>query len=87
MASTYGLSLCQQGKAGEAVALMTALKAEDLRQPQVALYYAIFLIAAGHPERAEDCLKLSADWPLLPEEKALLDRVRVANAKDEATPK
>ena len=87
IASTYGLSLQQQGKAEEAVALMSALKAEDLRQPQVALYYAIFLIAAGHPERAEEYLKLSADWPMLPEEKALLERVRVTQAKLEASPK
>ena len=87
IASTYGLSLCQQGKAEQAVALMSALKPEDLRQPQVALYYAIFLIAAGHAERAEDYLKLSAEWPMLPEEKALLDRVRVANAKEAASPR
>lgn len=85
IASTYALSLHQQGKAEEAVSVMSALKTEDLRQPQVALYYAIFLIAAGHPERAEGYLKLSTDWPMLPEEKALLDRAKVAKSKEEAT--
>jgi predicted Zn-dependent protease len=72
IASTYGLSLYQQGRTEEAVRIMSALKPEDLRQPQVALYYAIFLIAAGQSEKGEEYLKLSADWPMLPEEKALL---------------
>ena len=80
--STYGLSLYQKGKAEEAAALMAALKPEDLRQPQVALYYAIFLIAAGHAERAEEYVNLSAKWPMLPEEKALLDRVKAARASE-----
>ena len=86
IASTYGLSLFQQGKTEEAAAIMSALKPEDLRQPQVALYHAIFLIAAGHPEKAGDYLKLSKDWPMLPEEKALLERVKVASRKQETTP-
>ena len=85
--STYGLSLHQQGKTEEAVAVMSALKPEDLRQPQVALYYAIFLLAAGHAERAEEYLKLSATWTMLPEEKALLDRARGASLKKEKLPR
>ena len=82
IASTHGLSLYQQGKAEEAVALMSRLKPDELRQPQVALYYAIFLIAAGHAEKADDYLKLSATWPMLPEEKALLERVKIARLKE-----
>jgi hypothetical protein len=83
IASTYALSLFQQGKAEEAVAVMSAQKPEDLRQPQVALYYAIFLLAAGHKEKADEYLKLSADGAMLPEEKALLDRVKIAASKTE----
>jgi predicted Zn-dependent protease len=79
VAATYGLSLYQRGKAKEAVALMSTLKPEDLREPQVALYYAIFLIAAGHADRADEYLKLSAGSPMLPEEKALLARAKAAN--------
>jgi hypothetical protein len=84
IASTYALSLYQQGKAEEAVAVMAALGAEELRQPQVALYYAIFLLAVGQPEIAEGYLKRSADWPMLTEEKALLARVKEAKLKEEA---
>jgi thioredoxin-like negative regulator of GroEL len=84
IASTYGLSLYQQGKVEAAVAVMSALQPGDLRQPQVALYYAIFLFAAGQPEQAEGYLQLSANWPMLPEEKALLDRARLSHSKEEA---
>ncbi len=76
IASTYALSLYEQGKPAEAAAIMSALKPEDLRQPQIALYHAIFLIANGHADKAEDYLKLSAQSPMLPEEKALLGRVK-----------
>ncbi len=86
VASTYGLSLYQQGRAAEAVALMSMLKAEDVRQPQVALYYAIFLLAAGENEKAEEYLKLSAGSPMLPEEKALLDRAIAAASKQKELP-
>ena len=81
VASTYALSLFQQGKAADAAALMSALKPEQLRQPQVALYHAIFLLANGQAEKAQEYLKLSAEWPMLPEEKALLDRVTATSAK------
>ena len=76
VASTYALSLYEQGKPAEATAIMTTLKPEDLRQPQIALYHAIFLIASGQAEKADEYLKLSAQVPMLPEEKALLDRVK-----------
>jgi thioredoxin-like negative regulator of GroEL len=81
VASTYALSLFQRGRAGEAAAIMAAQKPEDLRQPQVALYCAIFLLGDGQSEKAEEYLKLSADWPMLPEEKSLLDRVKAATLK------
>ena len=83
LASTYGLSLYQQGKAEDAVAVMSALSPEELRRPQVALYYAVFLIGAGHADRAEEYVKLAAGSPMLPEEKALLDRVKVATQEAE----
>jgi predicted Zn-dependent protease len=81
IASTYALSLYQQGKAADAVALMSALKPDQLRQPQVALYHAIFLLANGQAGQAQGYLKLSDRWPMLPEEKAMLDRAKAASAK------
>ncbi len=81
VASTYALSLHQQGKAADAVAVMSAQKPETLREPQIALYQAIFLLSTGEAEKAGEFLKLSAKWPMLPEEKALLDRAKAAGAK------
>lgn len=81
IAITRGLSLYQQGKVTEAVALMASLKAEQLREPQVALYHAILLTAAGDAAKAAEYLPLAKDWKMFPEEKALLDRVKAAAAK------
>jgi Flp pilus assembly protein TadD len=80
VASTHGLSLYRQGRPEEAAAIMRSLKSEELRQPQVALYYGIFLTAAGQRDKGGENLQLAANWPLLPEEKALLHRVKEAAA-------
>ncbi len=80
LTSTYALSLYDQGKPAEALAAMATLKPEDLRQPQIALYHAIFLLANGQADKAEEFLKISAQVPMLPEEKSLLDNV-IANSK------
>ena len=82
VASTYALALYQKGRPEEAVTIMSALKPEELRDPQVAIYYGIFLTAAGFTAKAEEYLRLGAGWPLLPEEKALLERVKIAASKD-----
>jgi thioredoxin-like negative regulator of GroEL len=79
--STYALSLYQQGKAADAAALMSTLNPEALREPQVALHQAIFLLAIGQAEKADEFLALSAKWQMLPEEKTLLERAKVAGAK------
>ena len=84
--STYALSLYQQGRPADAVALMAALKPEDLRQPQVALYYAIFLLAERQPEKAAEYMTLAKKWPLLPEENALLERAKAAGLKPPESP-
>ncbi len=76
VASTYGLSLLQQGRAEEAVKVMSIFRTEELRQPQIALYHGMFLAAAGQPEKADEFLKLGASWPMLPEERSLLNRIR-----------
>ena len=80
IAITRGLSLHQQGRSGEAVAVMEKLGAKELREPQAALYFAIFLTTAGKTARAAEFLPLAGDWRMFPEEKALLDRVKAAAA-------
>ena len=82
VASTYALALYQKGMSDKAVAVMSALKPLELQDPQVAIYYGIFLTAAGHAAKAEEYLRLGADWPLMAEEKALLTRVKVSGSKE-----
>ena len=53
VATTYALSLHQQGKTGEAIAVMSALKPEDLHSPRAAFYHGVFLITAGRADDAE----------------------------------
>jgi Flp pilus assembly protein TadD len=78
--ATYGLSLYERGRAAEALALMGALKPEQLRHPVVALYYGIFLTDAGQAEKAGEYLDIGAGGALLPEERSLLARAK-ANAE------
>ena len=85
IAVTWGLSLHQRGMTVEAAAVTTALPAADLRQPQVALYHAIFLTAVGENARAAEFLTLAHDWKMHPEEKALLDRAKLAAKKPAET--
>lgn len=85
IAVTRGLSLFQQGKAVEALAITNGLPTEELRKPQVALYHAIFLTAAGNAAKAEEFLDVAKEWRMFPEEKALLERAKamVSKAADE----
>ena len=82
IASTYALALYQRGKPENSVAILAALKPEELRDPQVAIYYGMFLTAIGRTAMAEEYLRLGAAWSLLPEEKAMLERVKLAASKD-----
>ena len=79
-AITRGLSLHQQGRSREAMAVMDTLSAKDRLQPQAALYCAIFLTASGETARAAEFLPPAQGWRMFPEEKALLDRVKAAAA-------
>lgn len=82
IASTYALALYQKGMPDKAVAVMSALKPAELEDPQIAIYYGIFLTAAGHAAKAEEYLRVGADWPLMAEEKALLTRVKISGSKE-----
>jgi hypothetical protein len=74
--STYALSLFQLGRTRAAPEALETLKPEQLREPSVAIYYGSFLVAARRAARAEEYLKIGERWPLLPEEKAMFDRIR-----------
>lgn len=78
VASTYGFALYLQGKPEDAVTLMEKLSPAQLREPSAALYYGIFLAAAGQSERAEEYLQAGEAAPQLPEEKALGNFLRAA---------
>jgi predicted Zn-dependent protease len=78
VASTYALSLYQRGRLEEALSVMNLIPQEELRRPVVALYYGIFLTAAGQRDKAAQYLEIGASGPLLPEEQALLAQSKVA---------
>jgi Flp pilus assembly protein TadD len=73
VASTYAFALYSQKHAEQAVRVMSGLREEDLKRPEVAAYYGIMLKAAGDREKAQPFLDLGKTARLLPEEKRLLD--------------
>lgn len=74
-ASTYAYSLYLQGRAADGLAVLEALPATELEQPNVALYHGA-LQSVVAPEKAKKALDLAEKGPLLPEEKALLQTAR-----------
>ncbi len=75
IASTYAFSLYLQGKPAEALKVMARLKPQDLANPGIAGYYGLILKANGRTAEAMTYFKLSAAAQLLPEERALFDKV------------
>ena len=74
-AATYALSLYQQQKYPEALAVMQKLEPKQLLDPSVAGYYGIILKANRDSQKAAQYIKLTDGAPLLPEEKKLFMRV------------
>ena len=74
IAVTRALSLHQQGKNDEALAITANLPAAELAKPQPAFYHALFLTAKGESARAAAYLAAASDRKMFPEEKSLLDR-------------
>jgi hypothetical protein len=81
IAVTRGLSLCLQGKPTDAAGITGSLPPAELAKPQVALYHAIFLTAAGDTAKAAGFIPVAQGWKMFAEEKSLLDRVKLAAAK------
>ena len=78
VAITWGLSLYERGRVAEAAAVTGGLTPAQLRQPQAALYHAIFLTAGGENAKAAEFLTIARGRQMYPEEKTLLDRARLS---------
>jgi Flp pilus assembly protein TadD len=74
--STYAFALYRQGRYQQAAKVLNDLKPDDLRQPQIAAYYGMFLAAAGDKTRAAEYLERGSTAQLLPEERALVEEAR-----------
>jgi Tfp pilus assembly protein PilF len=75
-ATTYAYALYSKGDFSAAIKVMEKLTEEQLRQPEVSVYYGIFLAGRGEMEKARHYLELGEKARLLPEEKALLDQAK-----------
>jgi Flp pilus assembly protein TadD len=74
--STYAYSLHVQGKTDEALRLMQTIPETSLREPAIAVYYAVLLAAAGEREKAGSYFGVAEKAPMLPEERQLLAQAR-----------
>lgn len=74
--STYAFALYMQGDTKKALKIFRGLTTEQLRDPAVATYYGVVLAGAGEHEQAAEFLALGENAPLLPEERALLEKAR-----------
>ena len=84
VAATGALSLLLRHKSKEALALLSALKTEQLQDPLIAFYYGLVLTANGQPEKAREYLRAARAKPLLPEEESLLAKFTSPSAAQAA---
>jgi predicted Zn-dependent protease len=76
VAATYAFALYRLSKYQEGVQVLDKLPAEDLDEPNIALYYALVLNAAGQTDKASHYLALARKSDrFLPEELELADRL------------
>jgi hypothetical protein len=77
VASTYAFSLFVQGRTSDALDVFKSFKIEDLENPSIALYYGIFLNAAGETNKAAKFLQIARErvTSFLPEERALIAKI------------
>jgi len=74
--STYAFALHVAGESERALKTLETLSPEQLRQPQIAVYYGIILAAEGDEARAAEFLDLGDKATLLPQEKELVEKAR-----------
>lgn len=77
-ASTYAFALYSQGQFADALKAFSSVPAEALRAPAVAAYYGMVLASSGNKSAAREYLEIGKTAPLLPEERALLNRAAAA---------
>jgi predicted Zn-dependent protease len=76
VAATYAFALYRVSKYQEGVQVLDKLPAKDLDEPNIALYYALVLGAAGQTDKASHYLALARKSDrFLPEELELADRL------------
>jgi predicted Zn-dependent protease len=74
VAATYAFALYRVSKYQEGVQVLGKLPAKDLDQPNIALYYALVLSAAGQTDKASHYLALARKTDrFLPQELELAD--------------
>ncbi len=71
-ATTYAFSLLKQGQAPEALEVLRKFNDDQLKEPSIALYYGIILVAAGQLTTAQPFLTRAGSGTLLREEQTLL---------------
>lgn len=76
VAVTYALSLYKRSRIKEGVTVLASLRPEQLRAPKPAFYFGIMLAEAGEEQKAKDFIEIGSKAPLLPEEQALLAKVK-----------
>jgi len=84
-AVTYAFSLYRLGRKAEAVSIIQALPAEQLRDPHAAVYAALLLADADQIDAARDYLTATDDG-IYPEEKGVLDEARMKVARATVAP-
>jgi hypothetical protein len=83
-ATTYGYALLNKGDARAAAKVIGSLPPDQLRNPAVSAYYGFCLAALKDP-RAREFLDIGRTAPLLPEEKALLEKAEASLASAPTT--
>ncbi len=72
LAATYAFALHTEGKTADGLKIIGGLNEAQLRDPAVAAYYVVMLVANGDTERALNFLPAAKKAALLPEEQQLL---------------
>jgi hypothetical protein len=76
VAATYAFALYRVSRYQEGVQVLDKLPAKDLDEPNIALYYALVLSAAGQADKASHYLALARKTDrFLPQELELADRL------------
>jgi len=80
-ATTYAFSLHVQGKTDEGLKVLETFPRAELEQPEHATYYGLLLAAAGRNTEARTLLERALKGPLLPEERALVEKAIVPEGR------